>query len=404
MTAQPVDFMVFGADGQQGIIICRMLSEIKKYSVVACDYEFHGLNYMIGYLVQSGNVVLEPCDQTKSERVKELFAKYNPRVVINASSLETPEDFFQLCFDSGVDYVDLISCPFWYEELFDFDQKLKSKNMVAITGCGSVPGIGNVMAKKLINSFDNVYSGESGFAWSSNQKTFVTPFCLPDVIRELSCPVHILRNGEIKEVPTQSLSKTYNFPLIGEQTVYAVSHSEIYTYSLFFKDKGLQDFTFYAGFPEHSKVIIDALSRLLPLSSDDWFEVITSEGLKEASPHDVALSLGKEGSDFPDGYVESEILWTSFTGTCATTKNQTTKTMYCLVPPIKGWEHFGCNVDTGFPAAIIAQLTLEKKLPPGTTSPETSVPEQPFLNELENLGFSFRVVEKQTEVENASNK
>lgn len=399
-----VDYIVFGADGQQGIIICRMLAEIKKRSVVACDYEFNVLNYAIGYLVTSGNIILKTCDQDNKEQVLSVFEKYTPKVIVNASSSESPEKFFEICVSLGIDYVDLISCPFWLLEMLDFKDDIKQKNMVALTGCGSVPGIGNVMAKKLAQSMLQIDSGEAGFAWDSNQKVFVTPFCLPDVIRELSTPVHILSNGEIKKLPSQSISKTYNFPLIGKQKIYAVTHSEVYTYSLFFKEKGLRDFIFYAGFPPHCKVVIDALARLIPLNSDDWFEIITEDGLKESSPHDIALSLGKEGSDFPEGYVESEILWTSFTGICAKTKKPAKKFMYCLVPPIPNWEQFGCNVDTGFPAAIIAEFVREKRIPAGVHCPETSVPEQQFFEELESFGFSFHVVENEMEIKNAGNK
>ena len=54
--------------------------------------------------------------------------------------------------------------------------------------------------------------------------------------------------------------------------------------------------------------------------------------------------------------------------------------MECLVPPLKGWEDAGCNIDTGFPASIIAQMikrgVIKKR---GSFAPEAVVPEKPFF-------------------------
>jgi saccharopine dehydrogenase-like NADP-dependent oxidoreductase len=57
--------------------------------------------------------------------------------------------------------------------------------------------------------------------------------------------------------------------------------------------------------------------------------------------------------------------------------------MECLVPPLKGWEDAGCNIDTGMPASIIAQMILNKNITePGSYSPEDIIPVEPFFKEL----------------------
>ena len=57
--------------------------------------------------------------------------------------------------------------------------------------------------------------------------------------------------------------------------------------------------------------------------------------------------------------------------------------MECIVPTLKGWEDAGCNIDTGMPASIIAQMIKEKIInEPGSYAPEAVVPPEPFFAEL----------------------
>ena len=79
----------------------------------------------------------------------------------------------------------------------------------------------------------------------------------------------------------------------------------------------------------------------------------------------------------PSGYKESENLWMELTGT----KDGEDKKilMECIVPTLKGWESAGCNIDTGFPCAIMAEMikngVITKR---GSFAPEAVVPEEPF--------------------------
>ena len=57
--------------------------------------------------------------------------------------------------------------------------------------------------------------------------------------------------------------------------------------------------------------------------------------------------------------------------------------MECLVPPLKGWEEAGCNIDTGFPAVIIAKMIKDGIITErGSFAPEAVVPEKDFFEEL----------------------
>ena len=57
--------------------------------------------------------------------------------------------------------------------------------------------------------------------------------------------------------------------------------------------------------------------------------------------------------------------------------------MECIVPTLKGWEDAACNIDTGMPASIMAQMILRKEITtPGAFAPEQIVPCEPFFKEL----------------------
>ena len=83
----------------------------------------------------------------------------------------------------------------------------------------------------------------------------------------------------------------------------------------------------------------------------------------------------------PKGYLEAENLWATLIGK----HNGKVKEIHmeCIVPPLKGWENSGCNIDTGMPASIIAQMIYKKEITkPGAWSPEEIVPHNLFFNQL----------------------
>ena len=83
----------------------------------------------------------------------------------------------------------------------------------------------------------------------------------------------------------------------------------------------------------------------------------------------------------PEGYKEKENLWVRLVGI----KNKQKKEilMECLVPTLDGWEDAGCNIDTGMPASICAQMIKNRVITKaGSFAPEACVPPEPFFKEL----------------------
>ena len=83
----------------------------------------------------------------------------------------------------------------------------------------------------------------------------------------------------------------------------------------------------------------------------------------------------------PKGYKEYENLWVKLIGVKDKKKKEIL--MECIVPTLKGWEDAGCNIDTGMPASIMAQMIKTGAIEEyGSFSPEGVVPPKPFFKEL----------------------
>jgi saccharopine dehydrogenase-like NADP-dependent oxidoreductase len=265
----------------------------------------------------------------------------------------------------------------------------KGKSTVIITGCGCAPGITSLMAKKLGQKFKSIETIEAGFCWDSNMKEFVPPFCISDAAYELFYDARVIIAKQDKVIEPRSYSKEYNFPLIGKQTVYAMSHIELYSLLDYFENKGIQNVFFYGGFPKHCIKILESFNSLgLIQDKEGVLSIPDANGnVQTYTKQEIVTAISKH-IPTPKNYTETEIVWCTITGVNELDEI-TTQTMVCQVPPIPGWEEHGCNVDTGIPAAVVSEMILHNKVPPGVYIPETIVDPDLFIQELEKFGFEF---------------
>ena len=85
--------------------------------------------------------------------------------------------------------------------------------------------------------------------------------------------------------------------------------------------------------------------------------------------------------DMPKNYVEKENLWVEMIGE----KDGQHKMMLmeCIVPTLPGWEGAGCNIDTGLPAAVMAEMIRNGIITErGSFAPEAIIPQEEFFKKL----------------------
>lgn len=366
------DYLILGASGAQGKIVARDLLE-KGNKVLLADIIKNG---SVKLLEKFPRARFRFVDLRKFKKTYELIKKSRANVVINCAESDWNFKVHKACLIAGVHVVDLDSDIPTTKKQLELDRSFKNKNLTAITGCGSTPGINNIMLQYASQQFDKITTIKAGFAWNSNLKKFVFPFSIHSIIWELTQPASVLENGRFATKAPFGNVIEKNFREIGKQKAFLVEHSEVYTFHHYFKEKGLKNIYFYASFPDHS---LEILNTIIELGLASREKIPVDIGLKVAPADLVNETL--RSINWPAGYLEKENLWVEITG--EKYGEEKMMLMECLVPTLEGWESAGCNIDTGFPASIIAQMIKDGRITDrGSFAPEAIVPCEEFFREL----------------------
>ncbi|MEK6923224.1 MAG: saccharopine dehydrogenase C-terminal domain-containing protein [Nanoarchaeota archaeon] len=365
------DFAVIGATGMQGKIVTKDLLK-SNYSVLLCGRDKSRVEDI---LKKNKNTAFAYLDLREKKDAQKIIEKSGARVVINCAEREWNLNALEIFIAANVHSIDLGSSIPMLRKQLAMKNILAKKGLIHITGCGSVPGIGNVMLNYAAERFDTVDSVKVGFAWDSNMKRFVVPFSISSILEEFTADAPYLHHHKTKIIkPMKSVVRCYH-RAVGRENQFKVGHHpETYTFHKFLEKKGIANVEFYAGFPDHSMRAI-----LLMIELGFGGKPLEIQGVK-IEP-DIFLAELLKRIEMPKGYQEIENLWVTLDGKYKGKRHRVL--MECIVPPLKGWESAGSNVDTGMPASIIAQMIhngIIKKA--GSWSPEEIVPPDIFFMQL----------------------
>ena len=365
------DFLILGAGGMQGKIVVKDLLE-KGYRLFVSDlYQSH-IDDLEEKFPHLDNDIADLRDVKETSA---LIKKVNPYLVVNCAEADWNLNVYKACLKNKVHVIDLCSDIPMTKEQLAMDSDFRKQKLIAITGCGSTPGINNVMLDYAIGLLDSVHTIEAGFAWNSNIKEFVVPFSIPSIMEEFTVPATMMKNGKwFKKSPMDTV-KGKRYQEVGRNKIFLVRHPEPYTFYLYYKDKGLKNIKFYGGFPTHSFSTINNFIKL-GLASKEKIKINGSEII----PLEVLTEILRK-SEVPEGYTENEVLWVDVIGK----KDNKIKQIYmeCIVDTLPGWEDAGCNIDTGIPVSIIAQMIIKGQIKAwGSFAPEAVVPKEEFFKAL----------------------
>jgi saccharopine dehydrogenase-like NADP-dependent oxidoreductase len=365
------DYLILGGTGQQGRIVARDLLEAKN-KVLLCGRNKSRVEKI---LKRFSRADFASVDLRDISRTIEIIKKSGADVVINCAEGDWNLNALKACIRANVNSLDLGSEIWMTKKQFELDRTLKNKNLVHITGCGSVPGIGNVMLAYAVEKLDSISAVDVGFAWNSNIKKFVVPFSIQSIIEEFTDPATNIHDGKFAKIKPMETVHKYKDKFVGDEKSFYVRHPETYTFYHYYKNKGLKDVRFYAEFPPHSFDIIAMLIELGLGRKDD----VVVNGVK-VKPVELLTEVLKD-LPIPDGYTEKEDLFVSVHG--KKSKQKKIIRMQCIVPTLEDWKDAGCNIDTGIPASIIAQMIKNKIISKkGSFAPEAVVPPKLFFEEL----------------------
>lgn len=365
------DFVVIGANGIQGKIASRDLLE-NGYSVLLCANDDYKMDKLLDYKKSEFSLI----DLRRMDRVKRVVKNSGASVIVNCAIDDFNFAVTKLALDVGMNYIDLGS-----EEAMMYDQwklhpDFKTKGIIGISGIGSTPGINNVMLRYVRPRFDTIETVHLGFAWDSNVPVFVTPFSLDAIAYEFTEKAKVLENGGfVEKAPDEPTLVDYYYKSVGKQRTCYTKHVEHHTFYEYLKDAGIKNVTVFSSFPPHS---YNTLKRLIDLG------FFTKEPLEingsSIRPIDFTTEVLRRIA-IPADYTEKEDVWLKVYG--KKDGQEKKEEMDCVAGTLPGWEDATCNIDTGFPASILAQMIKNEKIPEkGFFTPEFVVPPEPFFEEL----------------------
>ena len=366
------DFAVLGANGMQGKIAARDLLE-NGHSVLLCAND----DFRLGKLLKDKRAAFALIDLQKMGPVKRLIKESGASVVINCAIADFNMAVTEMCLALGVNFLDMGSYEKVTHKQFALDNAFKKKDIIGITGVGSTPGINNVMLRYARPKFDSIHTVHLGYAWKSNMPVFVPPFSIAAIAWEFSAETpKILENGRFVEKRPTDCKFDYNYRGIGRQKTYYTAHSEYPTMYKYLKDMGIRNIAVCLSFPKHSR---ETMEKLIELGFTKWDDPVKVDG-RMIDPIDFTEALLRR-LPIPKGYKERENIWIKIFGAKDGKKKRIDMDM--IVETLSGWEDATCNIDTGMPASIMAQMIKDGRIAEhGVFSPEFVVPPEPFFEEL----------------------
>lgn len=217
------------------------------------------------------------------------------RAVINAAWYELNLEAMDLALAIGAHYVDLGGLfHMTRRQLLRHDQ-FRRKAILAVLGCGSTPGITNVMAAFLAQKMDRIQSLmilDASHDPDLSGEGFLPPFSIRTMMDETEMPAPVLQAGRLRMVPAGSLEEPVQFPNpIGQVSAAAMIHSELATLPGHLKAKGIREMAFKIGYPN---VVKSQLAMLLAMGFASK-EPIQVRGATMA-PIDFLTALAQKGA------------------------------------------------------------------------------------------------------------
>jgi len=235
-----------------------------------------------------------------------LIEETDSSIVMNVGTSFINMSVLQACLETGAAYMDtaiheepdkICEDPPWYANYeWKYLDACQKKGVTAILGIGFDPGVVNAYCaygvKHYFDTVDtidimDVNAGEHG-------RFFATNFDPEINFREFTGKVWTWIDRQWVEKPVHAEKIQYNFPLVGEQTIYLTGHDELHSLS---KNIDANSIRFWMGFSDHYINCFTILKNIGLLSEQP---VITAEGVEVAPLKVVKACLPDPSSLAPD--------------------------------------------------------------------------------------------------------
>ncbi|HLC59273.1 MAG TPA: saccharopine dehydrogenase NADP-binding domain-containing protein [archaeon] len=309
-------------------------------------------------------------------------------VAINCVVYYLNLEVMKACLKAGVHYLDLGGLFHMSRKQLELNNQFKSKKLLAVIGCGSTPGITNVMARYCSGFFDKINDIHISFGdadFTKYNQPFVIPYTMHTLFDEFMMQPAVFTKGEIKMVDPMSGKTEIQFPNpVGKLNGFYTLHSELATFPSSFKNKGLKECSFRVTFP---KEFMEKIKFLIDMGYASEKEInVCGKMIKPKDFTAMVMNqwLPKEGTKIDD----LEYLRVEMIGEKGGKKQK--KVLYCMNKNHKDFPAGSYN--TGVAPSVMAQMIANGKVKErGVLPPELCIDPKYFFKELKKRGIKILV-------------
>lgn len=302
------------------------------------------------------------------------------KALLNCAWYELNLKAMDLALAVGAHYVDLGGLYHMTLKQLKRSGEFKRRGLAAALGCGSTPGITNLMVAKMAPSFetiDTVAIYDASHDPSLSEETFLPPFSIRTMLAEYVEPAPVLKGGRMVSVPAHSDPDELVFKdPIGRCKAGTVIHSETATLPRYLRRTGVKNLFFKIVYPESVK---RQLAMLVGMGLHQDAPVQVNGG--KVSPRRFVTALAQKAAhESPaNDPADYEVLRVRITG--ARGGRPLEKTWDCELRPTRLLSAGALGV--GFTGAIAAVMAAQgRTLARGAAAPESLYDPDPFFREL----------------------
>ena len=333
-------------------------------------------------LPSRSKVKILTADLKDRDKTKKILA--GSKVLVHCAWYELNLAAMDIALAIGAHYVDLGGLYYMTLKQLKKNNEFRGRALTAVLGCGSTPGIANVMARFLTDPMQRVESltiYDAGHDPALNDQEFLPPFSIRTLLDEFEKPAVIYERGRILEDPPFSYEEEVNFPEpVGKGRAGVILHSELATLPRALKSKGLQNLFFKIIYPASVKQQMELLVHV-GFAQDSAVQV---NGY-QISPREFITAMAREAVQKapPSKPKDYEILRVRVTGT---EDRLPVEKFLDVHLRSKGPLSAGA-MGVGFTASIVTQMLCSGEiLARGVLAPEAAVPPGPFFRQWKSRG------------------
>nr|VFK40417.1 MAG: Saccharopine dehydrogenase, NADP-dependent [Candidatus Kentron sp. TC]VFK41896.1 MAG: carboxynorspermidine dehydrogenase [Candidatus Kentron sp. TC] len=310
--------LIIGAGGVAGVTAhkCARHNDILGDICIAsrtkakCDAIIEGIHRKNNLAEKGNRLYSRQIDAMDIPATIDLIKETDSSIVINLGTAFINMSVLDACIEAGVAYLDtaiheepdkICEDPPWYgNHEWKREKACREKGITAILGSGFDPGVVNAYcAYAMKHYFDtvdtidimDVNAGDHG-------KFFATNFDPEINLREFTGKVWTWIDRQWVDRPVHSEKKTYDFPVVGEHTVYLTGHDELHS---LFKNIDANSIRFWMGFSEHYINCFTVLKNIgllseFPVTTAEGVEVVPLKVVKACLPDPTSLAPGYTGN------------------------------------------------------------------------------------------------------------